>query len=308
MEKSRDGIYVIQESSFKFTNQGLQRIFGYTDEELIEQDIRDIIVPEDRERVIEAIRRVEAGIEKESRYEFRALRKDGNMIDVEMDPIHFEYQGRGAILGVLREITERKGLEENLKQMAITDELTHLYNRRQFYFQLEKEIERARRYHDPLSLILLDVDDFKKYNDSYGHVEGDQALEKLGEIIKRNVRIVDTAYRYGGEEFTIILPETGWTEAYFVADRIRRAFEGFTFYPKLLHSTITRRHLTMSIGLAEYDPTFSMEDFVRYADNAMYKAKVKGGNRVIVHKIKGSNLEFSELSETVFHPQTDREE
>lgn len=91
----------------------------------------------------------------------------------------------------------------------------------------EKEIERARRYHNPLSLILFDVDDFKKYNDSYGHVEGDQALEKLGEIIKKNVRIVDTAYRYGGEEFTIILPETGWIEAYFGANRIRRAFEGF---------------------------------------------------------------------------------
>lgn len=171
---------------------------------------------------------------------------------------------------------------------------------------LEKEIERARRYHNPLSLILLDVDDFKKYNDSYGHVEGDQALEKLGEIIKKNIRSVDTAYRYGGEEFTIILPETGWTEAYFVADRIRRAFEGFTFYPERLHSSVERRHLSMSMGLVEYDPTFTMEDFVRYADNTMYKAKMKGGNRIIVHKIKGSKPEFSEPPETVFNLQTNR--
>lgn len=285
VEKCTDGIYVTQSGHFRFTNPEFQRIFGYAHEEFIDRDIRDLVVPGDVELLTETIKRMEAGTEKTVRCEFKALRKDGKVIDVEIDFIHFKYHGREAVLGVVRETTIRKRLEDKLKEMAITDELTRLYNRRQFYSQLEKEIERTERYHAPLSLILLDIDNFKRYNDTYGHVEGDKVLEKLGEIIRNSVRKVDTAYRYGGEEFTVILPETGWIEAYSVADRIRKAFENTTFYPKMLHGTVTRRHLTMSIGLAEYDPTFNMEDFVRYADDAMYKAKIRGGNKVVTHEI-----------------------
>jgi len=285
VEKCTDGIYVIQSGRFRFTNPEFRRIFGYTHEELTDRDIRDLIVPGEMELLTETIKRMEVGTEKTVRCEFKALRKDGKIIDVEIDFVHFEYHGRGAVLGVVREITMRKRLEDKLKRMAITDELTQLYNRRQFYSQLEKEIERTKRYHAPLSLILLDIDNFKRYNDTHGHVEGDKVLEKLGEIIRNNVRRVDTAYRYGGEEFTVILPETGWIEAYSVADRIRKVFENTTFYPKVLHGTVTRRHLTMSIGLAEYNPTFNLENFVRYADDAMYKAKIRGGNKVVPHEI-----------------------
>jgi len=285
VEKCTDGIYVIQSGHFRFTNPEFQRIFGYAHKEFIDRDIRDLVVPGDMELLTETIKRMGAGTEKTVRCEFKAIRKDGKVINVEIDFIHFKYDGMEAVLGVVREITMRKKLEDKLKQMAITDELTQLYNRRQFYSQLEKEIERTKRYHTPLSLLLLDIDNFKRYNDTYGHVEGDKVLEKLGEIIRNIVRKVDTAYRYGGEEFTVILPETRWIEAYSVADRIRKTFENTAFYPKILHGTVTRRHLSMSIGLSEYDSTFNMEDFVRYTDDAMYKAKIRGGNKVVTHEI-----------------------
>lgn len=300
VEKCTDGICAIQSGHFRFTNPEFQRIFGYAHGECIDKDIGDLVVPEDAELLTQMIKRIEAGTEKTFRCEFKALKKDRKVIDVEIDFIYLEYQGKDAILGVVREITTRKRLEDELKQMAITDELTRLYNRRQFYSQLEKEIERVKRYHNHLSIILLDIDDFKRYNDTYGHVEGDKVLEKLGEIIRNSVRKVDTAYRYGGEEFTVILPETGWIETHSVADRIRRAFENTAFYPKRLHGRVTRKHLTISIGLAECNPTFNVEEFVRYADDAMYKAKIRGGNKVITHEItlEGTKLKFRQVSGT----------
>ena len=182
---------------------------------------------------------------------------------------------------VLREralITERRRMEEQLRQLTITDSLTGLYNMRHFYSQLELEIERALRYEQPLSLLLLDVDRFKHYNDSYGHLEGDQVLIRLGEVIEECLRTTDTAYRYGGDEFIVVLPQTKGSQALKVAERIRECF------PSAYADRVPNGNMdtTLSVGVVEYRPGEELETFVKRADVAMYKAKNDGGNQSLL--------------------------
>ncbi len=172
---------------------------------------------------------------------------------------------------------ERIQMLEKLKRLSITDGLTKLYNSRYFYNQLKIEIDRTERYQRPLSLLLLDIDKFKEYNDSYGHLEGDQVLIRLGQVIKSCLRKMDTAYRYGGEEFTVILPETGGDEAATVAERIRAAVETELFTPRKNGETV---NISISIGVTEYNLQEEIAVFVQRADKAMYQSKQAGRNRV----------------------------
>ena len=181
---------------------------------------------------------------------------------------------------------ERSTILKKLEELAITDELTRLYNSRHFFKQLDMEVYRSKRYEHPLSLLFLDVDHFKKYNDAYGHVQGDKVLIRLGQIIKSCLRTMDSAYRYGGEEFTVILPETEGKEALIVAPRIRASMEAEKFTPgsgKIVNVTI-------SIGVTEYCPDERVSSFVERADKAMYIAKQKGRNQVA-----SLNCEFRNL-------------
>jgi diguanylate cyclase (GGDEF)-like protein len=172
---------------------------------------------------------------------------------------------------------ERIQMLEKLKRLSITDGLTKLYNSRYFYNQLKIEIDRTQRYQRPLSLLLLDIDKFKDYNDNYGHLEGDQVLIRLGQVIKSCLRKMDSAYRYGGEEFTVILPETGGDEAATVAERIRAAVETERFTPRKDDETVT---ISISIGVTEYNLQEEIAVFVQRADKAMYQSKQAGRNRV----------------------------
>ena len=188
------------------------------------------------------------------------------------------------ILLAIKDVTEFKRAEEALREsekrymeLSITDDLTGLYNSRYFYHQLNLEIERSIRYNHPLSLLLLDVDNFKGYNDKYGHLEGDKVLVKLGELIFACLRKIDSAYRYGGEEFTMILPETGSKGALKVAERLKRVFETERFSPVLTQTV----YLTVSIGVAIYQLEEELSLFIQRADKAMYLAKEQGKNRII---------------------------
>ncbi|MEE8400142.1 MAG: GGDEF domain-containing protein [Desulfobacterales bacterium] len=166
--------------------------------------------------------------------------------------------------------------EERYKIQSITDELTQLYNSRHFYGELKKEIDRNVRHGGALSLVLLDIDDFKSYNDTYGHLEGDAVLSRLGKVIRSTTRQIDTGFRYGGEEFTVVLAETNIEQASIVAERIRKAFEAETFFP----NSDDAKHITMSLGVSEYAAGEKLESFVKRADEAMYVAKEQGKNRV----------------------------
>jgi diguanylate cyclase (GGDEF)-like protein len=176
-----------------------------------------------------------------------------------------------------RELTnERIRMMEKLQKLAITDGLTRLYNSRSFYSQLELEVDRFNRYQHPLTLLLLDIDHFKDYNDKYGHLEGDKVLVRFSQIIRSCLRTNDSAYRYGGEEFTVILPETAGEEARTVAQRIRSALEAEPFSPE--DGEVAT--VTISIGLTEYHPKEELSSFIQRADQAMYRSKRSGRNKV----------------------------
>lgn len=171
---------------------------------------------------------------------------------------------------------EREQMLEELKKLSITDGLTQLFNSRHFYAQLKGEIERFNRYGHKLSLLLLDIDNFKVYNDSYGHLEGDKILVRIGSIIKSCLRKMDTAYRYGGEEFTIILPGTPGEEARTVAERLRTAVASEMFSGE----EDGRPRITISVGVTQYQHAESISSFVQRADQAMYRSKQSGRNKV----------------------------
>lgn len=171
---------------------------------------------------------------------------------------------------------DRERILEKLEKLAITDGLTKLYNLRHFYNQLEVEVDRSNRYGHSLGLLLLDIDHFKVYNDTYGHLEGDKVLIKLCQIMRSCLRTMDSAYRYGGEEFTIILPETGGGEAKTVAQRIRKAVETENFFPE----PNKPHQVTISIGVTEYRQEEKFASFIKRADKAMYLSKLAGRNKV----------------------------
>lgn len=172
---------------------------------------------------------------------------------------------------------ERIRMMEKLQRLAITDGLTKLHNSRSFYSQLEVEVNRYNRYKHPLSLLLLDIDHFKEYNDHYGHLEGDKVLVKISQLIRSCLRKLDTAYRYGGEEFTVILPETTCEEALTVAERIRNAIRQSVFKPANGEGEIK---ITISIGTTEYSHKEELSSFIQRADKAMYQSKKAGRDRV----------------------------
>lgn len=171
---------------------------------------------------------------------------------------------------------DRAKMLKTLEKLAITDGLTRLYNLRHFYKQLEIEIDRCNRYGHSLALLLLDIDHFKKCNDTYGHLEGDKVLVRLGQIIKVCLRTMDSAYRYGGEEFTIILPETTGKEANNVAERISASVESERFSTEAGEDF----SITISTGVTEYFKEEQLSTFIHRADQAMYKSKAKGRNRI----------------------------
>ena len=179
-------------------------------------------------------------------------------------------------------LKNRSEKQENCRKMAeltnltTRDDLTGLFNSRQFYRHIAQEVDRSNRYFRALSLILMDIDNFKTLNDTYGHLFGDKILSAIGDIIKSAIRIQDTAYRYAGDEFTIILPETKLDMALSVAERVRQAIENDT---QALSSPRPVK-VTVSIGVVEYLTDEAIKSLVHRADSAMYTSKKRGRNNI----------------------------
>ncbi len=172
---------------------------------------------------------------------------------------------------------ENARLHEEVRQLAHTDALTGLYNRRTFLELATREMELARRHRRRLAIIMMDIDRFKRVNDTFGHQVGDQVLRAVAERCQSNLRATDILARYGGEEFVILLPESGSADARGVAERLRRQFDD--------HPLTTDRGevcITLSLGVARVKETHDLSGLLREADAALYEAKRAGGNRVVV--------------------------
>ncbi len=200
--------------------------------------------------------------------------------DFVFKPVRFEE----LLLRLKRVLKERRLTHERakmlgkLQNLATTDGLTKLYNSRHFYNQLDVEVSRSRRYKHPLSLLLLDIDHFKRFNDTHGHLAGDKVLVTIGRNIQACLRAMDSAYRYGGEEFTVILPDTNAQEARTVAERIRQKIAA----EKHCAGEATQLTVTISVGVTAYINGEQVADLVQRADQAMYVSKKEGRDRVTV--------------------------
>jgi len=178
------------------------------------------------------------------------------------------------------EVAERKRFEKKLRELSEIDHLTRIYNRRKLFEIMELEIEKSRRYLRPLSLIIMDIDHFKKVNDAFGHNIGDNVLRATADVVGAMIRKVDVFARYGGEEFIVLCPETGIDGAVALAEKIRIAIEEFS------HPAVGK--VTVSAGVAERSDENDGTVLIEKADGALYAAKKQGRNRVTV---AGSGLE-----------------
>jgi diguanylate cyclase (GGDEF)-like protein len=180
------------------------------------------------------------------------------------------------LLARARTLLDFKNYLDSCEEAAFTDHLTGLANRRRFERQLEREVARTRRYGHPFCLLLLDVDHFKRVNDTYGHEGGDEALRRLGHVLQTGTRGVDTAARVGGEEFAVILTETDFAHGLEVAERLRQTVKE-TDIPEA-------SRVTISIGLAEFSESMREgRELYATADAALYEAKRQGRDRVVSH-------------------------
>ena len=176
-------------------------------------------------------------------------------------------------------IKQLEDAKEKLRELAVTDGLTGLFNYRYFKEYLELELKRAKRHRSDISLIMLDIDYFKIYNDTNGHLAGDEVLKSLAKLYTSNLRSIDIAARYGGEEFAFVLPETNKGAANFVAEKIRKLVENeiFEFEEKQ-----PQKKITVSIGVASFPQNGeSFEELVQSADKRLYIAKSAGRNKVV---------------------------
>jgi diguanylate cyclase (GGDEF)-like protein/PAS domain S-box-containing protein len=253
-------------------NQAARGILGVDGTNLIGKSCVEIM----SSRIGDKMRRVLSTIEKapSSLMEVTSLMHAFSDITIDVTVSNIRGDNNHALgkLAVIRDVTDRVNSERKLQELSIRDDLTNLYNQRYFYRLLNREVRRADRQDHSLSLMVLDIDNFKEYNDKFGHVEGNKVLARVGELILENIRHgVDSAFRFGGDEFVAVLPEVDIEQATQVAERLRTTFESCKI-----------GNLTLSLGIAEYQQQGDKETLFELADQAMYKAKRSGRNRLHV--------------------------
>lgn len=212
-------------------------------------------------------------------YEATLVTADKNQVPVRLSAAIVDEE-QGTSVGFFHDLTERYNLEQQLHKLSITDELTGLYNQRHFYKVLARELNRAKRYNHELSLICFDLDNFKQINDKLGHLEGDRILKKVGALLQKALRLSDVGVRYGGDEFMVILPDTGIEAAAKTAERIRAMFNQKCQYSPE-HDKAIEHCVSMSLGVTETNGTEKPDQVVQRADLAMYQAKSSGGNQTV---------------------------
>lgn len=280
-ETAQDAIVSVdEEGQIVMANKAAEALFGRKTSEMRGMKIADLFPPKyaDAWHEIRAYASPREGQNVHKTVELAMLHRSGREVPVQMSLGEKAIRGKKLLTAVIRDISERKALEEELRLLSITDSLTRLFNRRHFASLAQKEIDRAVRTGAPFSILLIDVDRFKQYNDAYGHAEGDRVLQALGELAAKNFRTMDSVFRFGGEEFVVLLPETCSAGAMVAAERFRIRFAAIPFHPLSERPPV---HMTVSIGVAEYRTGHTIDDLIRLADLAMYAAKNAGRNRTV---------------------------
>lgn len=272
---------------YTYVNPAFCALYGTTPEGLLGRHYSDDVVEEDRGMVDEFFSKlfipphtVSFTHRENTVYGVRRLEWTGKGLTNEAGEL-VEF------VGIARDVTDRLDLIDKLAQQANHDDLTGLANRRFLMQQARLEFARAVRYQYPLSLLMLDIDHFKKVNDQYGHLSGDMVLKQLGKELKLFLREHDLVGRIGGEEFVMLLPETSLDEATAIAERLRQSVEKLTL-PVLHEQTIT---LTVSIGVASAtEAEQQLDNIWQIADEHLYQAKASGRNRVVTAPAKSYPL------------------
>jgi diguanylate cyclase (GGDEF)-like protein/PAS domain S-box-containing protein len=278
LDDSTDIIFTTDMDGFilKF-NKGSEMHFGYTQEDIVGVPLKQLFVNEaDERKIINAVLLTGKSVNEE----IPMKTKQGEIILLNLSISEMKNDA-SQIIGLVvtaKDITEKKKLEmelvkknELLSKLAITDSLTELYNVRHFYDQIVRELSRLKRNPQrKLSLMLIDIDHFKELNDTEGHQVGDQVLKSLGQVIKVCIRKdVDSGFRYGGDEFAVILPDTDRNQAKVVAERIAKQFGAFKF-----------GRVSLSIGIAEAKAGEDEKSIVKRTDEALYRSKREGRARI----------------------------
>ncbi|MEN6543287.1 diguanylate cyclase [Parvibaculum sp.] len=283
-----------------YISPAIERARGLTPDEAMQQSLDQILTPDSQATVAEYLAEVNAGVKtgrgpQNFRGDLEYYKKDGSTYWTEVLAYPL-IGGDGSlveIVGVTRDIDARKHYEQELERareeaeaanqalalanaklqrLATTDDLTGAANRRHFEEALDMERERARRYGEPVSLILFDIDHFKRVNDRFGHQAGDITLVELTHLVSLRLRALDLLARWGGEEFVVMMPHCRTVDAMKLADRLRSMIADYKF-PVV-------GHITVSMGVTALRPDEQLEDGLKRVDDAMYQAKRHGRNRI----------------------------
>ena len=263
-ETIASGIFVSQGKRLHYVNHAAEVITGYTRDELLSMNFRDLVLPDTRGPLMNRGRVDEEEIGLTSRCEVKILTKTHEERWLEISAAAIDFDGVPAKLFSTFDLTERKRGEERAQLLALTDPLTGLGNYRRLLDVLHAEIERSGRTGRPFAVLLLDLDGLKQINDRCGHLAGSSALCRLGDVLRLSCRAIDTAARYGGDEFAVILPETTASAAGFVASRIHERIATDSEQPEL----------SASIGVAVYPQDGeTIEALLQTADRELYGMK-----------------------------------
>jgi len=282
-DHSGDCIWIVDLASLRFTyvSPAVFHIYGSTVEETLAQTVGEVMPPESFDlmmKVFEEELEIEAAgtanPERSRTVEVEEYRKDRSRIWIEnvLSFLRDEKNRPVAVLGVSRDMTERKRLEAELRHLAVTDPLTGAANRRHFMEALQREAGRSNRYAYPFSLIMLDIDHFKAVNDRFGHEAGDRVLAELADLIRKRIRSVDLLSRWGGEEFLILLVNTALPQALTLAEALLERMKAIPF-PGI-------GRVTASFGVTSYRSGERIDALLTRVDDLLYQAKREGRARI----------------------------
>jgi diguanylate cyclase (GGDEF)-like protein/PAS domain S-box-containing protein len=277
-ETASDAILSIDENGLiLMANRAAKDVFEYPGQDIGGSDVRRLLGT-GQEGTWEVLAGYATGSDSGKYVESSAVTRSGKKVPFHISVSKSTSGGKQFYNAILRDVSQIKAYEEDLQILANTDSLTRLYNRRQLYPMMQKDLDHAVRKKIPFSVLLIDIDHFKKFNDTYGHAGGDLLLVHFADKMRSTLRKIDSAFRFGGEEFIVLLPETTGEAAMVPAERVRQLIADSRLSMPPEGRPVS---FTVSAGVAGHRNGDTLDDVIRHADLAMYAAKSGGRNRVV---------------------------